>query len=197
MKKYFLVFAFILSSLLTAQSINFGLKGGATYSNPSIVNAKANAAISYFAGAQLEFKFSKFAIQPEVQYGVLKSDFEGNFVKNVSEVGYLSVPVIAKIYFIKKISVDFGPQVSFALNKKTQTSLSGVPLGDILEIQDLDYAAVFGLTFNLTDTFFIQARGVYGLNKITGKTDNATIDAVLETFEVKNRVIQLGIGFNF
>lgn len=197
MKKCFYIIIVLIAQNIIAQDVKFGIKAGATYSDPSVVNAKASATLSYFAGAQLELKFSKFAIQPEVQYGVLKANFNGNFVKNKTEVGYISIPVVAKIYFLKKFSFDFGPQIGFKLNKKTETSLSGVPLGDILEISNFDYAALAGITFNITDNLFIQGRGIYGFERLTGKTNNVFIDPVLASFEVKNRVVQLGIGYNF
>lgn len=196
MKKFLIVsFLVLTSNIFFAQDINFGIKGGANYSNASVVSAKASSILSYHVGAQLEFKFAKFAIQPELQYSVLGADFDGNFVDSKARVGYLTVPVLAKIYFLKKLSVDVGPQVSYALNDDIKTTLSGVDLGDVLEVNKLDYGVVVGLTLNITDHLFIQGRGIYGFNDVI-KNPNTGIPQV-DSFQVKNRNLQLSIGYNF
>ncbi|WP_310556346.1 porin family protein [Flavobacterium sp.] len=193
MRKIILIFSLVSSFFVSAQEFNFGIKAGANYSDASVVNTKANSILSYHLGIVTEFKFLKFGIQPELHYSVLGADFDGNVVKSKARVGYLSLPVLAKIYFFKKLSVEAGPQVSYAMNEDTEVSLSGINLGNILEVNNLDFALVAGLGLDITDHLFVQGRFIYGLNEVTKNTNISQIDAI----EVKNKALQLSLGYKF
>lgn len=56
---------------------------------------------------------------------------------------------------------------------------------DQFESKSFDFAAVGGLGFNFTENIFAQARYVAGLT-------DTTKDA-----EIKNRVIQVSVGYRF
>lgn len=194
MKKWKYVLVCAMSALYcNAQSVKFGVKAGVNYSDPSIVNTKASSKIGYHVGGIAEFKFSKFAIQPELMYSVLGAKFNGNFIKSDANVGYLSLPVFLKVYFLKKFSVEAGPQISYAINENTETTLSGNNLGEILQVNDFDYGISAGASAQLTEAIFVQLRGVYGFGEITKKTGIPQIDS----FIVKNRALQLSLGYKF
>lgn len=190
--KYVFV-ALLASFLCNAQSVKFGIKGGVNYSDPSIINTKASSKIGYHVGGIAEFKFSKFAIQPELMYSVLGAKFNGNFIKSDANVGYLSLPVFLKIYFLKKFSIEAGPQISYAIDENTTTSLSGFNLGEILKVNDFDYGVSAGASVQLTEAIFVQLRGVYGFSEITKKTGIPQIDS----FVVKNRALLVSLGYKF
>lgn len=190
--KYSVLFLFT-AFLCQAQSVKFGVKGGINYSDPSVVNSKADAKLGYHIGGVSEIKFAKFAIQPELTYSVLGAEFNGNVIKSDASVGYLSLPVFVKVYFLDKISIEAGPQISYALDKSTKTSYAGSSLGDILQVNDFDYGVSAGASLQLTSNYFIQLRGVYGFNEITKATGIAQIDS----FVVKNRALQLSVGYMF
>ncbi|MBP9792461.1 MAG: PorT family protein [Flavobacterium sp.] len=194
MRKITYTILFLFTAFLCqAQSVKFGVKGGLNYSDPSIVNTKANAKIGYHVGGLSEIKFSKFAIQPELMYSVLGAEFNGNVIKSDASVGYLTLPVFVKVYVLKKISIEAGPQISYAISKDTKTTFSGNNLGEILQVNDFDYGVSAGATVNLTDHYFVQLRGVYGFNEITKTTGVPQIDS----FVVKNRALQLSFGYMF
>jgi opacity protein-like surface antigen len=190
--KYSILFLFT-AFLCEAQSIKFGVKGGLNYSDPSVVNSKANSKIGYHVGGVAEFKFAKFSIQPEIIYSLLGAQFDGNVIKTDANVGYLSLPIFAKVYLLKKMSVEVGPQFSYAITKDTETTFSGASLGEFLQINDFDFGVSAGASANLTDSFFVQLRGTYGFNRVTKTTGIPQVDA----FVVKNRVLQLSLGYNF
>lgn len=193
MKIKYVVLCLFVGVLSQAQSLKFGLKGGLNYSDPSIVNAKADSRMGYHIGGLVEFKFAKFGIQPELMYSVLGGNFNGNFVKSEADVGYLNLPVLVKVYFLKRFSIDAGPHVSYALNKSTNTTFSGFTVNEFLKVNDFDYGLTAGISADITEHFFAQARAAYGFNEVTKDTGIAQVDA----FEVKNRVIQLSVGYKF
>jgi hypothetical protein len=97
------------------------------------------------------------------------------------------------VYFLEKISIEAGPQISYAINKSSKTSYAGSNLGEILQVNDFDYGVSAGATMNVTSKYFIQLRGVYGFNEITKTTGVPQIDS----FVVKNRALQLSVGYMF
>lgn len=194
MKNIFAILTLVfVMNFTNAQSFKFGVKGGLNYSDPSIINAKASAEISYHAGAFCEFKLSKFGIQPELLYSNLAATFDGNVIDSNAKVSYIVMPILAKFYVIKPLSIDLGPQFSYKIDESTSTSYSGFNLGNFLKTNDFDFALTGGLSFNILEHFVISGRGIYGITKVTKPTGYSVIDS----FEVKNRVVQLSVGYKF
>jgi opacity protein-like surface antigen len=136
-----------------------------------------NAITSFHFGALLEVKvFENFSIQPELLYSSQGAKVNEENVKDIN-FNYITVPVLAKFYLIsEKLSVEAGPQFSFLIDDN---------LEETLESKSFDFAAVGGLGFQFTENFFAQARYVAGLT-------DTTKDA-----EIKNRVIQVSLGYRF
>ena len=184
MKKSILIAIMLLSitTVVQAQSIRFGIKGGANFANqngdtpPEFESAESIT--SYHAGLVAEVKlFDRFAIQPELLYSTQGASYKNAVEEFKNELGYLSIPVLAKIYLSKSLSLELGPQASFLLNER-----KNVDFGDQ---NTFEFAAVGGLGLNITKNLFIQAR--YGL----GLTE-ASKDA-----DIKNSTIQLSAGIMF
>lgn len=160
-----------------AQLLKFGLKAGANFSNLEGENIEGSNYTSFHFGALLEVKlFENFSIQPELLYSSQGAKVSEENVKDIN-FSYVTVPVLAKFYLITdKLSLEAGPQFSFLVNES-------VP--DQFESKSFDFAAVGGLGFNFTENIFAQARYVAGLT-------DTTKDA-----EIKNRVIQVSVGYRF
>lgn len=203
--KYAILFLF-MGLLGQAQTLKFGVKAGANYSDPSSQNSKISAPLGYHFGALAELKFSKFALQPELMYSGLNVKFNGNYVRSQVKVGYLILPILVKVSVLKKFSIDLGPQFSYAVSKSTDTSLSGLSLGDVLQVNNFDYALAGGVTANLTQHLFLQLRAVYGFEDITEKSSNPLVNNPIVTEDVKNQInalvvknrsLQLSVGYKF
>ncbi len=184
MKKSILVaiMLFSITTVLQAQSIRFGIKGGANFANqngdaPPEFESKESIT-SYHAGLVSEIKlFDRFAIQPELLYSTQGATYKNAVEEFKNELGYLSIPVLAKIYLSESLSLELGPQASFLLNDR-----KNVDFGDA---KTFEFGVVGGLGLNITKNLFIQAR--YGL----GLTE-ASKDA-----DIKNSTIQLSAGIMF
>jgi hypothetical protein len=187
MKKTILVAALLLaiSSNMQGQLVKFGIKGGLNYANQNgseitinNSNYSTSAITSYHAGLVAEIKLiDSFSIQPELLYSTQGATYKNAFEEFKNELGYLSIPVLAKINLNKVVSIELGPQASFLLSERNNF--------DVKDANTFDFAVVGGLGLNITNHFFIQGR--YGL----GLTD-ASKDA-----EVKNSVVQVSAGFKF
>ena len=187
MKKTILVTVLLLaiSSTMQAQLVKFGIKAGLNYANQSGSNITINsenyntdAITSYHAGLIAEVKLTDgFAIQPELLYSTQGATYKYAATEFKNELGYLSIPVLAKVSLNKFISLDFGPQASFLLSERKNVNFR--------ESETFEFGLAGGLSLNITKSFFLQGRYVAGLTE-------ATRDAT-----VKNSVVQVSAGFKF
>lgn len=92
-------------------------------------------------------------------------------------MGYLSIPVLAKIYLGKSLSLELGPQASFLMSERKNVNFE--------DSKTFEFAAVGGLGLNITKNLFVQAR--YGLG-LTEASKNA---------DVKNSTFQVSAGIMF
>lgn len=178
MRKLILILIAILSIDGYAQGIKVGLKAGVNYANFTNSDIQTDAITSFHGGLVTEFSLLKnFSLQPELLYstqGAELNDF-GQQIKN--ELGYISIPVLAKFYLNDNLSLEIGPQASFLLSERNE-----VDAGDS---NTFDFAVAGGLTYKFGKHFFVQGR--YGLGLTEPKRDAA----------VKNSVLQGSIGFMF
>ncbi len=187
MKKTILITAllFVFSINAQAQLVRFGIKAGLNFANQTGTNITVNsgnynkdAITSYHAGLLAEIKLTEgFSVQPELLYSTQGATYKYAATEFTNELGYLSIPVLAKFHLNKVISLDLGPQASFLLSEKKQF--------DVKEANTFDFGIAGGLGFNITKSLFIQGRYVLGLT-------DASKDA-----QIKNSVVQVSAGFLF
>lgn len=180
MKKIFFTALFIVSLTLnsSAQSIKFGIKAGVNYSNFTGSEINTDALTSFHAGLFTEIKiFKYFGLQPELLYSTQGATLNGLGVQIKNELGYISVPVLAKFYLNDDFSLEVGPQASFLLNEKSNVTLQ--------DSNTFDFAIAGGLSYKFGKHFFVQGR--YGLGLTEPKRDAS----------VKNSVLQGSLGYIF
>jgi hypothetical protein len=187
MKKTILVAVvlFAMSNAAQAQLVKFGIKGGVNYANQNgssitvnSTNYETSAITNYHAGLVAEVKLTDgFSIQPELLYSTQGATYKNAFTEFKNELGYLSVPLLAKFHLNKTVSLDLGPQASFLLSERNNF--------DYNNAETFEFAALGGLSFNITKSFFLQGRYVLGLTE-------ASKDA-----QVKNSALQISAGFTF
>lgn len=178
MKKATLAVLFVMLTTAAAwaqASVSLGIKGGLNFANVNTtsVSAAYNSRTGYHAGAFVNIKLTKLAIQPEVIYSVQGADASsGNL-----ELGYINVPILLKFYLIGGLNLQAGPQFGF-LSSATQ---GGVDVKNLVESSDTSIA--LGAGFDISK-FVIDARYNLGLS-----------DVDKQTTEAKNQVFQLSVGF--
>lgn len=180
MKKPLLVIAllFVLSYNAQAQLLQIGVKAGLNYANFSGTAIQTDAITSYHAGLIAEIKLlDKFAIQPELLYTTQGATYNTALGDFKNELGYIAIPVLAKIYLSKSFSVELGPQASFLLNERNDF--------DVNDANTFEFAVDAGLSFKITKNIFLQGRYVLGLTEVSPNAD------------AKNSVLQLSAGLMF
>jgi opacity protein-like surface antigen len=162
---------------MQAQTLKFGLKAGANFANLEGNNVDGSTYTSFHFGALMEIKLlENLSLQPELMYSSQGTKIDEAAFDDIN-YNYITVPVLAKFYLTKeKLSFEAGPQFSFLVNENVQDQFEG---------ETFDFALAGGLGYNISKHFLIQARYVAGL---TEANKNA---------EVKNRTIQLSLGYRF
>ena len=170
------------TSLSQAQLLQFGVKGGvnfANYTGGDVSGVDFKTITSYHAGMVMELKvLENLAIQPELLYSTQGSELNdiGGQIKN--ELGYLSIPVLAKFYLTpNKLSLELGPQASFLVSERNEVNAD--------DTNSFDFAIAAGLSYKITDGLFVSGRYVGGLTEIKRDAD------------IKNSVIQFSLGYMF
>ena len=179
------VILFAGSLSMNAQAIKFGFKGGLNYANQTgsditvtTNNYKKEAITSYHAGLLAEIRLTDvFSIQPELLYSTKGATYKNAVEEFKNELGYISIPVLAKISLNNAISLDLGPQASFLLSERKNVNFK--------ESETFEFGAAAGLSLNITKNFFVQGRYVLGLTEASKDAD------------VKNSVVQFSAGFKF
>lgn len=179
MKKTILVTVLlVLSFNVQAQLLKIGLKAGLNYANFNGASIQTEAITSYHGGLIAEVKLlEKFAIQPELLYTTQGATYNTVLGDVKNELGYIAIPVLAKIYLSKAFSFELGPQASFLLNEKNNF--------DVADPNTFEFAIDAGLSFKITKNIFVQGRYVLGLTEISPNAD------------AKNSVLQLSAGLMF
>jgi len=178
-KSIFLAICFFTASqTITAQKI--GVRAGLNVSR--ITNGNVDPKTSFYAGVFKEFSVvpELFFIQPEVQ-------FSGQGYKTKTAFGipggdvtlnYINVPVMAKVYILKLLSFEAGPQFGFKISES-------YPPGYIGKAETFDPAIAAGVGLNFPLGLGINARYVKGFNDAVQNQPGST------------EVIQLGASLKF
>ena len=199
--KLFLLGAVSMLGIYTANAQNgntgasFGVKGGVNFSTVTGDSFKTpDSRTSFHVGVLAEVPLSQmFSIQAEALYSGqgFDYDFEGPDGDNAEyQLDYINVPLLAKVYIVDGLSIEAGPQFSFLVNDEIDFNpnaddgdidLEGTPA----EANSFDFGVAAGVTFQTRIGLFASGRYTVGL------TD------VVDNYDVKNSVFQLGIGFKF
>lgn len=167
---FFVLFFSLIVNSANAQS--WGIRAGANFSNLSNSD-NSDSQTGYYAGVYRQFGIipDLLYIQPELQFS--KQGFDTN-IKNV-DLNYVHVPIVARLYILKLLSFETGPQFGYLVSDNT----------DGADFNEVDTSWDFGLSINLPFRLSIDARYITGLNELIDGTDS------------KNQVIQVGASFRF
>jgi opacity protein-like surface antigen len=194
--------AIIFTSALTAsaqaeadntedKSVSFGVKGGVNFSSMTGEDIdNPDSRTSFHVGALVEIPVSDmFSVQAEAMYSGKGFDFEyeGTDGDNAElQLDYIDVPVLAKIYVTKGLSIEAGPQISFLINEELDSNPNS-DSGDVDldSAESVDFGLAGGLSFQTDMGIFATGRYSYGLSEIYKDVD------------VHNTNFQIGIGYKF
>lgn len=182
-----------------SMAISFGVKGGVNFAtvNGSDQYESPDSRTSFHVGALAEFPLADiFSIQVEALYSgqgfeIASQNILGQDRKIEYQLDYINVPVLAKVYVMKGLSLEAGPQFNFLVNEEIDSDPNNNG-GDNEQdnAKDFDFGFAGGLTFQTEMGLFASARYYQGVTNI--------IDGANDTDpNVNNSVFQIGVGFKF
>lgn len=195
MKRILLVFAFVCGAFaVQAQDesrLGIGIRGGvnfSTFGGGDIQDDDYSNRTGFSTGLYATVPILPFlAIEPGVYYSV-RGTQNNDFANSRAVLGYVDVPVLARLYFGNSFNVFAGPQVSFLQSSRFEGDLFGSTVGfDTDAIRESDFGAVVGVGFNPAKSFNVQASYNYGMQPVF---KNSNVD-------VYNRGFTISVGYTF
>ena len=167
-----------------AQKIKFGAKVGINISNITGDNTSSLEPVSAFNfGLVTEIPIAKkFSFQPELMLSGQGYSFKGSD-GNIVGLNYLNVPLMAKYYLTKGLSLEAGPQIGYLLSAKNEST----NVKDTFKKVDL--AANLGIGYKLENGLNFGARYNFGLSNINNLDNSSS--------KYRNEVFQVSVGYFF
>lgn len=187
MKNLFFTVIGLLSLILTtnAQNVQFGVKAGMNISNLSGDADGLDSRTSIQFGLAAEISISEqFSVQPELIYSTQGA--EDKEYDEKLKLDYINVPLIAKYYVIKGLSIEAGPQIGFLISAKSEFDGEDEDIKDGLN--GIDFGIDLGLGYKLDNGINFGARYNLGLSDIEDEFDD---------YKVHNSVFQISVGYWF
>ena len=205
MKKLIALAAFALTaSTASAQGLEWGVKAGANGAWLTEVFAPMEMTgeteiknrIGLCAGVFAEQVFNKrIGIQGEllyIQMGDRAKMFDAHDIAPGTDIGYgdiayghkldyIALPVLAKVYVWRGLSIDLGPQFGYLASAKYENG------NDIHrdDVRKFDVSVAAGLSCKIAGRYDVSARLNFGQKVYKG------------AHEAKNRSYSLGVGYRF
>ncbi|MDL2231651.1 PorT family protein [Porphyromonadaceae bacterium OttesenSCG-928-L07] len=187
MKKYvLLVFAMCLFLFADAQSFSVGAKGGLNISN--ISNREGDSKTSFHLGSFQRYRFNdNIGVQVDLLYSRQGFKDHGDH-KFWYRADYLNIPVMAKVYLFRTLSLDFGPQLGILLSGETKEKSGRTKIiTKNKDIHTLDISLAMGLSYEFLDNFNVELRYNVGLTNVEKKSRVGNTN--------KHEVFQISLGY--
>lgn len=203
----------IISATLNAQKVKLGIKGGLNIASVGVKNENVSGEITPKAGFHAGLYFdcplmaNKLYFRPEIIYSNQGYKFSGTSynakINEKANINYLAIPLMFSYQPVKKLSIDFGPQVSFLLSSKSVIDysfvdvVSGNPVSGSEtvdnkdETKSIELGLNIGLGYKITPKMSISGRYNFGLTMLNERVPNATSPNI----EVRNKVFQISLGY--
>ena len=188
----------------SAQAIHLGVKGGLNFSYVSGYEEFAgdDLRIGHHLGIYGDIIFSeRISLQVDVLYSTQGAtydddeEFDGGeiiyYTDDEIKMDYINVPVMLKIYPVKGLSLQAGPQVGFLLDAVNTYKENGVPQEDDLEdyVNNTDFGVAFGIGYKMNFGLNIDFRYIHGIANIL--SEDSGFDE-----ELNNQLVQISLGYS-
>ena len=196
MRLLFIIFISLLSFTLSAQS--FGLKTGAAMTNFSGDDAEGvDFRTGFYFGSFMKLGEANIRYSPEVIFhqkgGLVDQTIDAITVSNEIKTNYVDIAFNGNVHINDELALVVGPYFAYAFSGSISpnlflTDVSGIPSDEQMDwdkYNKTEFGANIGATYEVNDLFHVDLR--YGL----AFTD------IMEAKTIKNRSIQIGIGYIF
>lgn len=183
-----------LSTVITSAAfsqVQFGIKAGYNHANLKYENnssVKTDPRSGYHAGFFTHIPVAGgFAIQPEVTYSLQGAEYEAP-VLGKDKISYVNIPVLLQYQLKGGLRLQTGPQLGILTENEFEPANGGAN-SEIPNVNNLDFSWSAGLGYLSRIGLGVDLRYNHGISNIyeSGNSNN----------EVKNRVLQIGLFYQF
>lgn len=186
--KVFIIVAIIFSSINcnSQENLKYSVKGGINYAR-SYTDFSANKVIYGFnIGGTIEKDINDlFSLQAELNYNLkgIESVIRNTNPRIEAEnrLGYIDIPVLIQLKFVKRVSFQAGPQVGFLVYENSEIEGDEIDL----DITSPTFGFVGGIEIAFLKKFYTQLRYEYSLSKI------------IQNDSLKFSVLSINLGYCF
>jgi hypothetical protein len=197
MKKSIIVLSLFVSTLqLQAQTSSFGAKIGL---NSSILSGTVNMEPDYKSGLMMGIYLDgavskRFHIQPELFYSSQGAKISYRNGGTTTQLSYINLPVVAKLYLGSVLNLQLGPQIGFLVSATDKGKVNGTTVNDdLMDIfNGMDFSLATGIGLDFPGGVNVGARLVFGLSNIN--KDRGYIAPGITRPPLTNGVIQFALG---
>ena len=191
-KKIIFVAAFAIVAISTSAQVKFGLKGGVSFANAKRVDGNTsttlNSIITPDIGLTIDFPGSKsFNIQSGLFYNGMGGKMTIENIEASINIGFLSIPVLAKFELGSGFHGYAGPQLSFVLSAQSKADRLSLDFKDMIKATGV--FGVFGLGFNVSQKVNIFGEYVAGISNLAKVSENGG--------KTTTNAFSIGLGFKF
>lgn len=193
MKNTLTILFMIISTLVSAQGLDFGLKLGFNFANVSGIDdfeQRTGLSAGVFAGARLGDKLGLQVDALYSQQGAEVGDTYSDIVQDFN-LDYISIPVVIKYFLTDNLNIHAGPQIGILLND--ETSVVG-QVFDNIEADTVDWLGTLGIGLDLPLGLRAEARYSFGLTRVNGSVSIPSLPTIQEG---RTRMTTLSIGYSW
>lgn len=181
---------FAMNAQADSDLVQWGVKAGANFANASGDDVdNPDSRTGFYAGILAEVPITeRFSVQPELYYSQQGFKIKNDVFEATEKLDYIHIPVLAKVYLIKGLNLQVGPQIGFNINDELHidSDIGNVDITpDDSDVNDIDFDVVAGLEYKFDNGLFVNGRYMYGISKIVKNND------------AHNSVFQVGLGYMF
>lgn len=178
MKKLIIIPLFLIAFFSNAQ-FKFGVGGGVNFARQTGIVLENKELLGYNIGLISEIKLpSKLGFEADALLSLKGASFHNPYgVDTVvnKKLNYIDFPVVAKLYMVRVINLQFGPQFSYLLSANSNGE--SIKYG----MKPLEISAVVGFGIDVKK-FHASCRYNFGLT------------STVEGADVKNKMLTLTVG---
>lgn len=195
-KYYLRILMLVFSLSIHSQSIKFNIKTGYNSSNIEynvIVNgSSSNREIhnrnSFYVGGEMEYPINwKSTNDTSIKIGLIYSEQGSTYFETTTIINQINLPIVLKKRIFNNFSFQAGTYLGYIIKVKDSW---GTTLNDYT---NFDFGSTIGIQYDFDFGLYIETRYLYGLTDIL----KLEYPENLIEHENKNRVFQVGFGFNF
>ncbi len=181
MKKILLLLAVTTASVSTAfsQKFEWGVKTGMQItprqSYTAIIGLQKDKMAGFYFGVLAEQPIGKvFSVQGELLYSDVRESYQ-KYHYHLHELKYLVLPIMGKLYPVKNLSLEFGPQFGYLLEDEVRDHPD----------KEFDFSIGMGASYKIAGRFELSFRYNAGLTKV----DEGAVE--------HNNATRIGFGYRF